>query len=741
MTDSSVINRANGGAHNAITSTVDLPNQSNDRLRSKHNYNNNNISTNSGSIKSDLILSNHLHDAKATHHSNEQQHKSKTPTVRGHAQKSITTMATSRSQLDHTNKNQNHPHHSHKDRHKELATNRTTATNSNDVQKQTKLRRSLDLIDYDDPIQFRARPSAYSTNSISKNLISRLNELSSPVARKLKFWNKKSFQVNQYDPSFKVIYLGNLGMQFLSKDEQCLEKPLNTLWNNYLVYMKSEIVMRLTICNSGLKAITRQHGLTQYWSNRLVYCFTHKNYPKIFSWIYRHEGKKMRQELRCHAVFCPSPEKAAKMVVLLNQRLACALQEFKREKKSRELPSIMTRSNRSSANCSASVQLLQQTLPRTVPLRRQILAKGSANFRPPLDRSKSAPKLTSIREEDYDEEGLEEKGRQEDEEEEEEEEEEKGDDDSEISHDEFEFEQSFGDKDDDESDDDDEDQDGTIKGFEYDEETLKRLVDNLNLIQGEDEEVDERLSSRGRLGSDSLMTTADGATTSNESGSTSATGDNSYETRASPEQSAQQREAKLMNPCNDSGSRLGFDRFASPRLSRRSPARVSSRSGGGMVARARVCATNEAKIDVAAGAGDATSRALNKANELQPTGDNGRRSGSFESDNSDCFSHRSALTPGCHTTARETGHKNGGANCLIDDENVETSANIIEQRNQQCGLGSLVESAVPEKESQGEKGGLQPALKLVHKSGHDDESKATNSSNQNCLDQPQQVTL
>lgn len=271
--------------------------------------------------------------------------------------------------------------------------------------------KNLDFIDYNDLTITSMKPLP--SSSLSKNLISRLNQLSSPVTRKLKFWNKKSFQVNQYDPSFKVIYLGNLGMQLWSKDESCLEKPLNTLWNNYLVNMKTEIVMRLTICNSGLKAITRQHGLTQYWSNRLVYCCCHKSYPRIFSWVYRHEGKKMRQELRCHAVFCPSPEKAEKMVTMLNQRLACALQEFRREKKSRGV-SIAT-----------DLTAAQQRLPRTIPLRRQILAKGSANFRPPLERSKSAPKLTSIQEEEYDLDELE------------------------ASQDEYEYEEMFGDKNDD----------------------------------------------------------------------------------------------------------------------------------------------------------------------------------------------------------------------------------------------------------------------------------------------------
>lgn len=336
---------------------------------------------------------------------------------------------------------------------------RNTSKSKNSIQ-------NSDFIDYNDLSITSMKPLP--SSSLSKSLISRLNQLSSPVTRKLKFWNKKSFQVNQYDPSFKVIYLGNLGMQLCSKDESCLDKPLSTLWNNYLVNMKTEIVMRLTICNSGLKAITRQHGLTQYWSNRLVYCCSHKNYPRIFTWVYRHEGKKMRQELRCHAVFCPSPEKAAKMVTMLNQRLACALQEFRREKKSRGI------------NLVNNISSSQHKLPRKIPLRRQILEKGSANFRPPLERSKSAPKLTSIVEEDYDS-------------------------DEHDSHDEFEYEESFGDKDDDDVSD-------------YNE---SRRDDEIVEEVGEDEEEEEEDSTQ-KIESNSLTTTVNEETSNS---SVYATGD------------------------------------------------------------------------------------------------------------------------------------------------------------------------------------------------------------------------
>lgn len=374
----------------------------------------------------------------------------------------------------------NHNHNNNNSNSNSKSNTSTTTTKT-----KTNQRQNSDYIDYNDYSVTSMKPSP--SSSLSKNLISRLNQLSSPVTRKLKFWNKKSFQVNQYDPSFKVIYLGNLGMQLWSKDESCLDKPLSTLWNNYLVNMKTEIVMRLTICNSGLKAITRQHGLTQYWSNRLVYCCSHKNYPRIFSWVYRHEGKKMRQELRCHAVLCPSPEKAAKMVTMLNQRLACALQEFRREKKSRSGLSLVS-------NTPCSQQTLQ---PRTIPLRRQILAKGSANFRPPLERSKSAPKLTSIREEDHIDE--------EDEEEEQEEEQDgvvEEEDEEDASQDEYEFEESFGDRDD-------------INEEDSDYEELNK--------NGEDEEDED---SAHKIESNSLTTTVHEETSNS---SACATGDNSYD--------------------------------------------------------------------------------------------------------------------------------------------------------------------------------------------------------------------
>ena len=38
---------------------------------------------------------------------------------------------------------------------------------------------------------------------------------------------------------------------------------------------------------SRLKAVTKEHGLTEYWANRITFCAAHPSYPRVFCWIYR----------------------------------------------------------------------------------------------------------------------------------------------------------------------------------------------------------------------------------------------------------------------------------------------------------------------------------------------------------------------------------------------------------------------------------------------------------------------
>lgn len=100
--------------------------------------------------------------------------------------------------------------------------------------------------------------------------------------------------------------------------------------------------------------------------------------------MYRHEGRKLKQELRCHAVLCPKESTARRMVTQLNTRLAQALTEFKRDKISRQ-----------NARLSLANSVYENP---SMPRRKILLSTGSHNYRPPLERSKSAPKLMSIEE-------------------------------------------------------------------------------------------------------------------------------------------------------------------------------------------------------------------------------------------------------------------------------------------------------------------------------------------------------
>ncbi|CRK92565.1 CLUMA_CG006115, isoform A [Clunio marinus] len=142
--------------------------------------------------------------------------------------------------------------------------------------------------------------------------------------------------------------------------------------------------MRLEVCPSGLKATTRQHGLTEYWSHRISFCSAPQSYPKIFCWIYRHEGRKMKHELRCHAVICSKDAQCQEIATLLKQNLTIALREFKREKINKQ-------------NARLSLANAANENP-SMPYRKILLSTGGNNYRPPLERSKSAPKLFAIEE-------------------------------------------------------------------------------------------------------------------------------------------------------------------------------------------------------------------------------------------------------------------------------------------------------------------------------------------------------
>lgn len=60
-----------------------------------------------------------------------------------------------------------------------------------------------------------------------------------------------------------------------------MEKPLCTLWKNYTGSSKADVHMKVTIAQAGLRGVTKEHGLTEYWSHRITYCAAPPNYPKV----------------------------------------------------------------------------------------------------------------------------------------------------------------------------------------------------------------------------------------------------------------------------------------------------------------------------------------------------------------------------------------------------------------------------------------------------------------------------
>lgn len=211
----------------------------------------------------------------------------------------------------------------------------------------------------------------------------------SNMGTKITFWKRRTANITDYDPTYRVVYLGNV-LTGWAKGDGCVDKPLSTLWRNHIGSEKADIVMKVTIVGSGLRAVTKEHGLTEYWANRITYCTAHPSYPRVFCWIYRHEGRKMKQELRCHAVLCPKEDKAKQMSSNLTDRLHQALVDFKKDK-----------INRQNARLSLANSIHSNP---SMPYRKLLLQAGTCNYKPPIERSKSAPKLSAIEEADLEEE-------------------------------------------------------------------------------------------------------------------------------------------------------------------------------------------------------------------------------------------------------------------------------------------------------------------------------------------------
>lgn len=197
---------------------------------------------------------------------------------------------------------------------------------------------------------------------------------------------RRKFRVTSEDPTYTVLYLGN-ATTIQSKGEGCTDLAVCKIWS------KSEAgrqgtKMKLTISAQGIRmAHAEDKGLRRpghlYLLHRVTYCVADPRLPRVFAWIYRHELKHKAVMLRCHAVLVSKPEKAKAMALLLYQTSATALAEFRRLKK------------RDDARHQQQQLVGEQSIP-LVPLRK--LLNGQCCYKPPVERSRSAPKLGSITE-------------------------------------------------------------------------------------------------------------------------------------------------------------------------------------------------------------------------------------------------------------------------------------------------------------------------------------------------------
>lgn len=196
---------------------------------------------------------------------------------------------------------------------------------------------------------------------------------------------RKKVKITSEDPTYTVLYLGN-ATTIQSKGDGCTDVAVSKIWAKSEMG-KNGTKMKLTVSSQGIRMVhvdekTKRPGHL-YLLHRITYCVADPRLPKIFAWVYRHEMKHKAVMLRCHAVLVSKPEKAKAMALLLYQTSATALAEFKRLKR------------RDDARHQQQQLIGEQTIP-LVPLRK--LLNGQCYYKPPVERSRSAPKLGSITE-------------------------------------------------------------------------------------------------------------------------------------------------------------------------------------------------------------------------------------------------------------------------------------------------------------------------------------------------------
>ncbi|GAB0198736.1 protein FAM43B [Grus americana] len=201
---------------------------------------------------------------------------------------------------------------------------------------------------------------------------------------------RQKVELNKEDPTYTVRYLGN-AVTLHAKGEGCTEEAVGKIW------AKSDAgacgaKMKLTLGPQGIRMTPCEKGARRpghaYLLHRITYCAADRRHPKVFAWVYRHQVKNKAVVLRCHAVLVSKADKARAMALLLYQTSASAFNEFKRLKRQNDFRHVQQ-------------QLLGDAIVPLVPLRRLLNTK--CPYRPPAERARCAPRLSSILEEEEEE--------------------------------------------------------------------------------------------------------------------------------------------------------------------------------------------------------------------------------------------------------------------------------------------------------------------------------------------------
>ncbi|XP_067872849.1 protein FAM43B [Heterodontus francisci] len=196
---------------------------------------------------------------------------------------------------------------------------------------------------------------------------------------------RQKLELTREDPIYTVWYLGN-AVTFTAKGDGCTDEAVGKIWAK-CEQGSAGTKMKLTIGPHGIRMNHAEHKSKQgghlYLLHRITYCVADSHRSKIFAWIYRHQVKNKAVVLRCHAVLLSKSDKARAMALLLYQTYTSAFNEFKRLKRQDDAR-------------HRQQQRLGQVIVPLIPIRR--LLNSQCPYRPPVERSKSAPRLSSIAE-------------------------------------------------------------------------------------------------------------------------------------------------------------------------------------------------------------------------------------------------------------------------------------------------------------------------------------------------------